>query len=98
MTSRPAPTECFVYITLPGATAAVTAARFQLTTNRNGVPLGRLVYGKSYLARRDAVAIDPVELTLGPRIYETIMMKGVGVPDKRLRAHQGRIHLSGLRS
>jgi serine/threonine-protein kinase HipA len=77
MTSKPAPTGCFVYITLPGATEAVTAARFELATNRSGVPLGRLVYGKSYLARSDAVAFDPVELTLGPRVYETTMMKGV---------------------
>jgi serine/threonine-protein kinase HipA len=77
MTSEPAPTECFVYITLPGTTEPVTAARFEITTNRSGVPLGRLVYGKSYLARRDAVAFDPVELTLGPRVYETAMMKGV---------------------
>ena len=76
MTSKPAPTGCFVYITLPGATEAVTAARLELT-NRGGVPLGRLVYGKSYLARSDAVAIDPVELMLGPRTYETAMMKGV---------------------
>jgi serine/threonine-protein kinase HipA len=77
MTSRPAPTGCFVYITLPGATEAVTAARFELTTSRGGFPLGRLVYGKSYLARGDAVAFDPVELALGPRVYETTMMKGV---------------------
>jgi serine/threonine-protein kinase HipA len=77
MSSRPAPTGCFVYITLPGATEAVTAARFELTTKRGGYPLGRLVYGKSYLARSDAVAFDPVELTLVPRVYETTMMKGV---------------------
>jgi serine/threonine-protein kinase HipA len=77
MTSKPTPTECFVYITLPGAIEAVTAARFELTTNRGGVSLGRLVYGKSYLARPDAVGIDPVELTLGPQTYETTLMKGV---------------------
>ena len=77
MTSKPTPAECFVYITLPGATEAVTAARFELTTNRGGVPLGRLVYGKSYLARADAVGIDPVELKLGPQTYETTLMKGV---------------------
>jgi serine/threonine-protein kinase HipA len=77
MTSKPAPTECFVYITLPGTTEPVIAARFEPTTNRSGVPLGRLVYGKSYLARSDAVAFDPVELTLGPRVHETTMMKGV---------------------
>src|ERR1700681_3764686 len=77
MTSKPAPAKCFVYITLPGATEPVTAARFELATDRNGTPLGRLVFGKSYLARSDAVAFDPVELTLAPRVYETTMMKGV---------------------
>jgi serine/threonine-protein kinase HipA len=77
MISKPTPTECFVYITLPGATEAVTAARFELTANRSGIPVGRLVYGKSYLARADAVGIDPVELKLGPHTYETTLMKGV---------------------
>src|SRR4051812_28772533 len=77
MNSKPAPTECFVYITLPGATQPVTAARFELTTNRGGVPLGRLVYGKSYLERDDAVPFDPVELKLASRVYETTAMNGV---------------------
>jgi serine/threonine-protein kinase HipA len=77
MISKRAPTECYVHITLPGKTEAVTAARFELTTNRSGVPLGRFVYGKSYLARRDAVSFDPVELKLGERAYETTTMNGV---------------------
>ena len=49
------PSECYVYITLPGATEPVTAARFELTKNSADLPLGRLVYGKSYLERDDAV-------------------------------------------
>src|SRR5215470_9748537 len=77
MTSKPEPTGCFVYITLPGTTEAVTAARFELTTNRSGIRFGRLVYGKSYLARGDAVSIDPVELVLGRDTYETTKMNGV---------------------
>jgi len=77
MTSKPAPTECFVYITLPGATEPVTAARFELTTNRSGSPLGRFVYGKSYLDRPDALPFDPVELKLASRVYETNAMKGI---------------------
>jgi serine/threonine-protein kinase HipA len=77
MTSKPAPTDCFVYITLPGTTEPVTAARFELTAGRTGAPLGRLVYGKSYLERTDAVPFDPVELKLTSRVYETTMMKGV---------------------
>jgi serine/threonine-protein kinase HipA len=77
MTSKSAPTECFVYIVLPGATKPVTAARFELTTNSAGSPLGRFVYGASYLERPDAVPLDPVELKLGPRVYETTRLKGV---------------------
>jgi serine/threonine-protein kinase HipA len=106
MSSRPATTGCFVYIALPGATEAVTAARFELTTNRGGGALGRLVYGKSYLAREDAVPFDPVELTLGPRVYETTMMKGVfgalrdASPDswgrRLIERHAGKSPLSEL--
>jgi serine/threonine-protein kinase HipA len=77
MISKSAPTECFVYITLPGATEPVTAARFELTTDRSAIPLGRFVYGKSYLGRSDAVPLDPVELKLASRTYETAAMKGV---------------------
>src|SRR5258708_4895952 len=61
----------------PSTNVAVYAARFELTTDRTGATLGRLVYGKSYLERSDAVPFDPVELKLTSRVYETTMMKGV---------------------
>jgi len=77
MTSELSPSECYVYITLPGQTAPVTAGRYTLSTNRQGVPTGRFVYGKSYLARPDAAALDPIELKLGSQVYETAAMKGV---------------------
>lgn len=76
MTSE-APGECFVYITLPGETALVTAGRFALAVDRRGVPEGRFVYGRSYLERPNAVALDPVELKLAPRTYATASMGGV---------------------
>jgi len=65
--------SCFVYVTLPGATAPVTAARFELTSNG----LGRLVYGKSYLARADAVPLEPLELPLTERVFETARPGGL---------------------
>ncbi|WP_424958256.1 type II toxin-antitoxin system HipA family toxin [Hyphomicrobium sp. 1Nfss2.1] len=71
MTSRKAK-RCYVYITLPGELEAVTAARFELS---DGV--GKLVYGRSYLARNNAVEIDPVELKLGTQQYETALLRGV---------------------
>ena len=72
-----APSECFVYITLPGQTEPVTAGRFALTMNRRGTPEGRFVYGRSYLERPNAVALDPVELKLSARIYTTAALGGV---------------------
>lgn len=80
MTSKVAPKtteECFVYMTLPGQTELVTAGRFALTRDRRGTPLGRFVYGKSYLARHDAVAIDPVVLKLSDETYETARLDGM---------------------
>ena len=70
-------TECFVYITLPRAVSAVTAGRFALTTNRAGAPLGKFVYGRSYRNNPQAVPIDPVELTLSDKTYETVQLNGV---------------------
>jgi serine/threonine-protein kinase HipA len=70
-------TECFVYITLPGGTEPVTAGRFIQERDRSGVAVGRFVYGRSYLARPDAVAFDPVELKLTDRTYETAALGGI---------------------
>jgi serine/threonine-protein kinase HipA len=70
-------TECFVYIILPGQTESVAAGRFEITADRRGNALGRFVYGKKYLARPEAVAIDPVELKLSGDTYETVRLKGV---------------------
>ncbi|RXH53791.1 type II toxin-antitoxin system HipA family toxin [Granulicella sibirica] len=76
MTSRHS-TECFVYVTLPGARAAITAGRFVLEQTPTGDPIGRFVYGRSYLANPDAVEIDPVELKLSNETYETVRLNGV---------------------
>ena len=76
MTSE-APAECFVYLTLPGQTEPVTAGRFALSVDRRGTPEGRFVYGRSYLERPNAVALDPVALKLSPRTYSTAALNGV---------------------
>jgi serine/threonine-protein kinase HipA len=69
--------ECFVYIALPGETGFVTAGRYRRDFDRHGVAIGRFVYGKSYLARNDTVPLDPVELKLSSRTYETRLLNGV---------------------
>ena len=77
MTSEAGTRECFVYIALPGKTEFVTAGRFVLESDRTGVPVGGFVYGRSYLARPDAVPVDPVELKLAQTTYRTTVLKGV---------------------
>lgn len=69
--------ECFVYITLPGQIEPVTAGKFVLTQNRQGISLGKFIYGKSYLARADAVPFDPAQLKLTEKTYETTALNGV---------------------
>ena len=77
MISKSTASECYVYITLPGETKFVTAGKFELTTNRQGIPTGKFVYGRKYLARKNAVAIDPLELKLSDKTYETNLLKGI---------------------
>lgn len=69
--------ECFVYITLPRAEAATLAGKFVLEETSKGEPLGRFVYGRSYLRNPDAVEIDPVELKLSDNTYETTRLNGI---------------------
>jgi serine/threonine-protein kinase HipA len=77
MISKASASECFVYITLPGATSAITVGRFVLEQNQKGDPLGRFVYGRSYLNNPEGVPIDPVELHLAEKTYETVQLDGV---------------------
>ena len=69
--------ECFVYIALPGETELVTAGRFVREIDRHGVATGRFVYRAKYRARDDAVPLDPLELKLSAKTYETRLLKGV---------------------
>jgi len=69
--------EVFVYLTLPGETVPVTAGRFELTTDAQGVSVGRFVYGRRYLARSEAVPIDPIELKLEERVFQTARLHGM---------------------
>jgi serine/threonine-protein kinase HipA len=68
--------ECYVYIVLPNTTEFVTAGRFRVSQSREGIKLGEFVYGKKYLARSDAVALDPVELPLSDQKYQTTRLNG----------------------
>ena len=68
--------ECYVFVVLPGGTEFVTAGRFRVSRTRDGSSRGEFVYGRGYLDRPDAVELDPVELRLADRGYETGRMSG----------------------
>ena len=71
-------TGCYVYITLPGETLPTTAGRYVLAEGRGGEVRGEFVYGRRYMARPDAVEIDPVELAgLAERRYTTVRAGGL---------------------
>ena len=74
MTSKPR--ECFVYIQLPETFETITAGRYQLEP-QDGVPVGRFVYGRSYRENASAVPLDPFDLPIVPRTYETAKMRGI---------------------
>jgi serine/threonine-protein kinase HipA len=98
--------EVFVYLTLPGETSPVTAGRFQLATDAQGVSVGRFVYGRRYLERSDAVPIDPIELKLEGRVFQTARLRGMfgalrdASPDywgrRVIEKHAGKADLSEL--
>ena len=76
MTSDRGERESFVHIVLPGETAFTVAGKFRVTRTAAGVWRGEFVYGRSYLERRNAVELDPLELTLGPQVRETVRLGG----------------------
>jgi serine/threonine-protein kinase HipA len=95
--------ECFVYIVPPGETSFVTAGRLHVTKADDGQATGSFVYGRRYLARSDAVELDPIELRLSGEIYRTGRMQGFfgairdAMPDdwgrRVIEKHAGRIDL-----
>jgi serine/threonine-protein kinase HipA len=68
--------ECFVHIQLPETFETVTAGRYQLESE-DGVPVGRFVYGRSYRENANAVPLDPFDLPIVPRTFETAKMRGI---------------------
>jgi len=60
----------------PGGTEFITVGRFKLSQTRVGEPIGTFFYGKKYLARKDAVELDPIELKLSTQQYTTARLNG----------------------
>ena len=73
MTSR---AGTFVFIQLPTTRQIVICGRYELQEVGDGL-MGRFVYGRSYLDRSDAVAIDPINLPLKDTEFTTTKVEGM---------------------
>ncbi len=74
MTSSPDST--FVFIQLPSTEEVVVAGRFVLDPRSAG-HVGRFRYGRSYLARKNAIPLDPVHLPLVRKEFRTALNGGL---------------------
>ncbi|CAN5418451.1 type II toxin-antitoxin system HipA family toxin [soil metagenome] len=68
--------ECYVYLQMPNSMDVVTCGRFQHTPMSRDEGVGRFTYGRSYLARADAVPLDPYNLPLREGWRETARLGG----------------------
>lgn len=71
--------EVWVWCWLTGDVAPTLSGRFRHTRLPGGSPpryLGEFVYGRSYLTNPDALALDPLQLRLVDRPYETTALEG----------------------
>ena len=69
-------TRVYVYLQLPGTLEVVTAGFFE-QQDRAGITVGAFVYNPRYLARPDAVPVEPFELPLRPGRLETVRLGGI---------------------
>ena len=76
MTSDPS-TSTFVWVFLPGQTLPTLCGRFNHAMTPGGGAVGKFVYGKTYLADSDAVAIDPITLPLADKEFSTTSQRGI---------------------
>lgn len=69
--------EAYVYLQLPGTLETVPAALLRVQTLPNGTQIGRFRYGDRYLARPDAVALDPFRLPMAKEVFEFTDLAGI---------------------
>jgi serine/threonine-protein kinase HipA len=95
--------RAYVYLQMPQSLEIVTAGYYELDFPQ-GVATGSFVYSPIYLAREDALPIEPYELPLSPRRKTTVHLKGIfgalrdASPDawgrRIIEKHTGRVDLS----
>jgi serine/threonine-protein kinase HipA len=77
MTTMTSERQAYVYIQLPGSLKTVPAALLRVQTLPDGTQIGRFRYGDRYLARSEAVTLDPFRLPLAKQVFEFTQIKGI---------------------
>lgn len=69
--------RAYVHVQLPGTLDTVAAALLTVETSDEGYRVGRFGYGRTYLARADAVELDPVQLPLAAAERQFTKLRGI---------------------
>ncbi len=72
--------ECFVYLQLPHSHDLLTVGRLQWKKEGAKTEVSTFVYGKSYLKNANAFSLDPFELPLIERPFQTTKNEGLHGP------------------
>lgn len=72
--------ECFVYIQLPNSFDTITVGKFKWQKAGTNSEVGSFVYGKLYLNKSNAIALDPFNLPLEEREFQVTTNEGVHGP------------------
>ncbi len=108
MTSKASSSECFVYITLPGEVSRGDGGSIRADQKRPRRCPRAVRLSRQYLEDPKAVEIDPVELKLSKRTYETALLQRrvrraarcrtrlLGPPRHREACRQGAARRTGL--
>jgi serine/threonine-protein kinase HipA len=97
--------RAYVYLQLPRSPEVVTAGFYELAFPQ-GLATGSFVYNPAYPKRPDAVPLEPYELPLSPRRFQTVKLNGIfgalrdASPDawgrRIIEKHTGRTDLTEL--
>lgn len=66
----------YVYLQLPQSLDVATAGLYEIDSS-SGVETGSFFYNPTYLARADAVPLEPFELPLTPQRFRTVKLRGI---------------------
>lgn len=72
--------ECYVYFQLPNSLEPITIGHLKWQNSGANTDVGTFVYGKNYLSNPNAIPLNPFQLPLEPREFESTLNEGLHGP------------------